>query len=63
MAGILYVNNTNLWAGMEEENDLDEAVYKAQESMAFWGRSFIATGRALNLGKCKWSWEYRRCKP
>ena len=74
MAGILYVNGTNLWARMEEEDDLDEAVYKAQESVAFWGRSLIATGGALNPGKCKWSiydlilkdddnWEYRRCKP
>ena len=74
MVGILYVDDTNLWAGMEEEDDLDKAVYKAQESVAFWGRSLIATGGVLNPGKCKWSihdlipkedgtWEYRRCKP
>ena len=74
VAGILYVDDTNLWAGMEEEEDLDKAVYKAQVSVAFWGRSLIATGGALNPGKCKWSihelvpkedgtWEYRRCKP
>ena len=35
MAGILYVNDTNLWAGMEEEDNLDKAVYKAQERVAF----------------------------
>ena len=74
MAGILYVDDTNLWAGIEEEEDLDKAVYDAQESVAFWGRSLIATGGALNPGKSKWSihdlipredgtWEYRRCKP
>ena len=55
MAGILYVDDTNLWAGMEEEEDLDKAVYDAQESVAFWSRSLIATGSALNPGKCKWS--------
>ena len=74
VVGILYVDGTNLWAAMEEEDDLDKAVYKAQENVAFWGRSLIATRGTLNPGKCKWSihdlipkedgtWEYRRCKP
>ena len=44
MAGILYVDDTNLWAGMEEEEDLDKAMYDAQESVAFWDRFLIATG-------------------
>ena len=74
MAGILYVDDTNLWAGMEEDDDLEGAVAKAQDSVTCWGRSLIATGGALGPGKCKWSihdmmpkedgtWEYRRCKP
>ena len=54
-------------------DNLDEAVYKAQENVAFLGRYLITTGGTLNLGKCKWLihdlipkedgiWEYRWCK-
>ena len=72
-SSILYVDNTNLWAGLSAEDDLDAAIYKAQEGIDSWGKLLIATGRALNPDKCKWTvhsmvpqadglWEYRRCK-
>ena len=73
-AGLLYVDDTNLWAGMSAEDSLDDAVYKAQESIQCWGELLMATGGALNPKKCHWtvhdmvprgdgSWEYRRCRP
>ena len=71
-AGILYVDDTNLWAGMNAKDSLDEVVHKAQESINCWGELLMATGGALNPEKCNWTvldmvpkwdgtWDYRRC--
>lgn len=49
------MDNTNLWVGMNAEDNLEETVYKAQEGVSFWGNALIATGGALNLDKCKWT--------
>ena len=54
-AGILYVDNTNLWIGLNGDDDVYDVVQKAQESVSFWGNSLIATGGALNPEKCKWT--------
>ena len=73
-SGILYVDDTNLWAGLSADDDLDAAIYKAQEGIDSWGKLLMATGGTLNRDKCKWTvhdmvpradglWEYRRCKP
>ena len=32
-AGLLFVDDTNLWAGMDRDEDLDTTVYKAQEAI------------------------------
>ena len=32
-AGILFVNDTNLWAGLDSEKDLETAVWEAQEGV------------------------------
>ena len=32
-SGILYVDDANLWAGLSAEDDLDAAIYKAQEGI------------------------------
>ena len=53
--GILYVDDTNLWAGLSAEDDLDTATYKAQEGIDSWGKLLIATGGVLNPDKCKWT--------
>ena len=50
-AGILYVDETNLWVGLNENSTLEDAVYEAQEAVSFWGNSLIATGGALNPEK------------
>ena len=73
-ADILYVDDTNLWVGLNENSSLEDAVYEAQEAVSFWGNSLIATGGALIPEKCKWTiddmlpkpdgtWEYNRCTP
>ena len=73
-AGILYVDDTNLWAGLTQDDDLPEAAAKAQEGITSWGDLLMATGGALNPTKCFWTihdmaprpdgtWEYRICRP
>ena len=68
--GIVFVDDTNLWAGLEEEDDAKSAAYKAQQGVANWGKLLIAGGDALQPPKCKWTvhdqvvkedgiWEYR----
>ena len=70
----MYLDDTNLWVGLNGEDDLYDVVHKAQETVSFWGNSLIATGGALNPEKCKWTihdmvpkadgtWEYNRCTP
>ena len=74
MAGILYVDDTNLWTGMKPEEDLESVAGDAQEAINSWGNLLLSTGGALNPDKCKWTvhdmvtksdgtWEYRVCKP
>ena len=71
-AGLLYVDDTNLWAGLDSEDDLADVADKAQRSINCWGKLLIATGGALKPEMCKWTvhdmvpradctWEYRRC--
>ncbi|KAL7540019.1 hypothetical protein ACHAXR_009797 [Thalassiosira sp. AJA248-18] len=50
--GIIYVDNTNLRAGMEEEDDLHTTTYKAQEGANQRGSSLKDTGGGLNSIKC-----------
>ena len=68
-AGILFVDDTNLWAGMAEDDDLVTAMIKAQEGNDQWGGSLIETGGEQNPDKCaftvghmipagKGSWKY-----
>ena len=54
-SGILYIDNTNLWAGLSAEDDLDATNYKAQEGIDSWSKLIIATGGALNPAKYKWT--------
>ena len=72
--GILYVDDTNLWAGLTPDDDLIGTVAKAQEGVNCWGDLLMATGGSLNPKKCFWTvhdmkpradgtWTYRQCKP
>ena len=38
-AGILHVDDTNLWVGLNENNSLEDVAYDAQEAVSFWGNS------------------------
>ena len=69
-AGIVFVDDTNLWAGLDEDDDAESAAYKAQQGVTNWGKLLIAGGGALQPAKCKWTvhdqvvkkdgtWEYR----
>ena len=69
--GILYVDDTNLWLGLlDEEEDFESATSKAQERVNRWVESLEVVGGALNPEKCAWTvhdmlpgengeWEYR----
>ena len=74
MIGLLYVDDTNLWAGMRKEDCLEETAHKGQEAVNTWGKNLMATGGDLNPEKCNWTihdmvpgddgtWSYRVCKP
>ena len=74
MIGLLYVDDTNLWAGLNKEDDMLDVVNKGQEAVTSWGKLLIATGGDLNPQKCNWTlhdmtakedetWEYEVCKP
>ena len=41
-AGILFVDDTNLWAGLDSEKDLETAVWEAQEGVNSWGGLLMA---------------------
>ena len=72
--GILYVDDTNLWAGLTPDDDLIGTTAKAQDGVNCWGDLLMATGGSLNPKKCFWtvhdmrpradgSWTYRQCTP
>ena len=42
-AGLLYVDDTSLWAGMDRDEDLDSAVLKVQAAIDSWGNLLQAT--------------------
>lgn len=50
--GIAYVDDTNLWDGMAEDDDVDSAAHKSQAGINDWGGFLQASGGALNPGKC-----------
>ena len=73
-AGVWFVDDTNLWAGLEESDDAESAVYKAQQGITSWGKLLIAGGGDFQPPKCKWTvhdmvpnedgtWEYRTINP
>ena len=51
----MFVDDTNLWAGLDEDDDAKSAAYKAQQGVTNWGKLLIAGGGALQPPKCKWT--------
>ena len=45
---MLFVDDTNLWSGLEEDADVLEVAHAAQEGVNPWGQSMLATGGVLN---------------
>ena len=50
--GILYVDDTNLWDGMAENDDVNSAAHKSQEAINDWGGFLHASGGALKAENC-----------
>ena len=72
--GILFVDDTNLWNGLEEDSDVLDVVNAAHESVNTWGQSLIATGGVFNPEKCNYTihdmkvdkagkWDYTNAEP
>ena len=38
-AGIVFIDDTNLWSGLEDEDDLLSAAHKGQEDVNLWEKS------------------------
>ena len=52
---MVYVDATNLWAGLEDDDDLLSATQKEQEDVDTWGGSLQAVGGLLQPPKCIWT--------
>ena len=59
--GIIYVDDTNLLARLEEDEDRESIGHKGQAAVLQWGRSLMATGGALSPAKYFWTVLYMTC--
>ena len=50
-AGLLFVDDTNLWVGLDNSEDVDAVAYDAQEGINHWGNLLMATGGTLQPPK------------
>ena len=53
--GQLYVDDTNLWTGLDEDMDELDTCEAGQRSINQWGGSLMATGGAFNAEKSGWT--------
>ena len=67
---ILYADDTNIWVGLDGNDNYAGVTCKAQKGINQWGEILIVVGGALNPAKCLWTvhgmvshddrtWEYR----
>lgn len=54
-AGILFVDDTNLWEGLDEEDDEQTVMEKGQRSINGWGNNLLAVGGELRPDKCSYT--------
>ena len=54
-ANVMFVDDKNLWAGLDSSLDLEETAFKAQGAVNSWGNLLMATGGGLQPPKCKWT--------
>ena len=50
--GVCYVDDNNMWAGLDADDDVISTQYKGQQSVNRWGLSLIVTGGDFNPAKC-----------
>jgi len=60
-AGIVFVDDTNLWSGLEDDDDLLSAGHKGQEDVNLWAKSLEEVGGLLQPPKCGWTVHDMRC--
>ena len=53
--GMVYIDNRNLWAGLEDEDNLLLAIQRGQGGVDIWGGSLQAVGGTLQPPKCTWT--------
>ncbi len=58
---MLYVDDTNLWARLEEEEDLDGTLVNSQLGINDFGEALQATGGQQNMNKCAFMVHDMRC--
>ena len=72
--GVLFVDDTNLWEGLGEDDDIDTVMEKGQRSINTWGNNLLAVGGELRPEKCSYTihemrptktgeWEYAKTTP
>ena len=52
--GIVYVDNTNLWARLEDDDNIISATQKGQEDVNMQGALLQEDGGTLQPPKCTW---------
>ena len=58
---ILFVDDTNLWEGLGEDNDVTFTLEKGQQGVNIWGSNLLAVGGELRPAKCLYT--VHRMKP
>jgi len=60
--GILFVDDTNLWEGLGEDDDPATTLDKGQASVNCWGNNLLAVGGELRPDKCSYTVHHMRPK-
>ena len=53
--GVLFVDDTNLWEGLGEDDDIDTVMETSQQSINTWGNNLLAVGGKLRPKKCSYT--------
>ena len=72
--GVLFVDETNLWEGLDKDDDIDTVMKKGQQIINTWGSNLMTVGGELRSKKCSYTihemrptktgkWEYAKTTP
>ena len=70
----MFVDDTNLWKGLGEDDDIDTVMEKGQASINSWGSNLLTVGGEMRPDKCSCmvhemkptkdgGWEYVKATP